>query len=100
MGWPGGGQGKHMIEFYSPTGPASGRHSCNERGSLRLVRSHPMCEENMRGFMRSPCCVRAVAARLSVTRPRLLHVILSPSRSRGVRSENDPLIEFRVGRQE
>src|SRR3982751_551287 len=34
-------QGKRMIEFYSPTGPASGRHSSNERGSLRLVRSHP-----------------------------------------------------------
>jgi hypothetical protein len=23
-------QGKRMIEFYSPTGPASGRHSSNE----------------------------------------------------------------------
>ena len=34
-------QGKRMIEFYSPTGPAFGRHSSNERGSLRLVRSHP-----------------------------------------------------------
>jgi DNA invertase Pin-like site-specific DNA recombinase len=34
-------QGKRMIEFYSPTGPASGRHSSNERGSFRLVRSHP-----------------------------------------------------------
>ena len=34
-------QGKRMIEFYSPTSPAFGRHSSNERGSLRLVRSHP-----------------------------------------------------------
>jgi hypothetical protein len=34
-------QGKRMIEFYSPMGPAFGRHSSNERGSLRLVRSHP-----------------------------------------------------------
>jgi hypothetical protein len=34
-------QGKRMMEFYSPTGPASGRHSSNERGSLRLIRSHP-----------------------------------------------------------
>src|SRR3954471_14640805 len=33
-GWD---QGKRMIEFYSPTGPAFGRHSSNERGSLRLV---------------------------------------------------------------
>src|SRR4051794_36715879 len=36
-----GGQGKRMIEFYSPTGPAFGRYSSNERGSLRFVRSHP-----------------------------------------------------------
>jgi len=35
------GQGKRMIEFYSPTDPAFDRHSSNERGSLRLVRSHP-----------------------------------------------------------
>ncbi len=34
-------QGKRMIEFYSPTGPVFGCHSSNERGSLRLVRSHP-----------------------------------------------------------
>jgi len=34
-------QGKRMIEFYSPTGPIFGCHSSNERGSLRLVRSHP-----------------------------------------------------------
>jgi hypothetical protein len=34
-------QGKRMIEFYSPTKPVFGRHSSNERGSLRLVRSHP-----------------------------------------------------------
>jgi hypothetical protein len=35
-----GAQGKRMIEFYSPMGPAFGLHSSNERGSLRLVRSH------------------------------------------------------------
>jgi DNA invertase Pin-like site-specific DNA recombinase len=34
-------QGKRTIEFYSPTGPAFGRHSSNEQGSLRLVRSYP-----------------------------------------------------------